>query len=99
MGDCYNARLATGETRYDMTGAERVLLYATAIQTGLRSAELRQLTRGRIYLDAPRPYVTCKSRDTKNKNDAKQYIKPELANALREHAAIKSPKGKGIQNA
>ena len=50
-----------------MTGKERAALYATAIQTGLRSSELRSLTKARLHLDHPKqPYVTCKAGDTKN---------------------------------
>jgi hypothetical protein len=68
------------------------LLYRTAIQTGLRSNELRSLTRGRLYFDADPPYITCKAKSTKNGKDARQYIQPELAADLREHITKKSPK-------
>jgi len=70
---------------------ERVLLYATAIQTGLRSNELRSLTRGRLYLDADPPYITCKAGSTKNHQDARQYIQKALAVELREHVGRKAP--------
>ena len=49
---------AAVEDRFGMSGSERVLLYETAIQTGLRSNELRSLTRGRLYLTAEKPYIT-----------------------------------------
>ena len=81
-----------GPDRYGMTGRERWLLFQTAIQTGLRSAELRSLTRGRLYFDADQPYVMCKAGSTKNRKDAKQYILPELAVDLRAHITVKSPK-------
>ncbi len=81
-----------GPERYGMTGGERLLLYGTAIQTGLRSNELRSLTRGRLYFDADPPYVTCKAGSTKNKKDARQYIQPELAADLKAHIATKAPK-------
>ncbi|MCA9206354.1 MAG: hypothetical protein KDA59_25050, partial [Planctomycetales bacterium] len=80
-----------GPERFKTTGAERLLLYSTAIQTGLRSGELRSLKRGRLYLDAEPPYVTCKAGNTKNAKDARQYIQRDLANALRNHAATKTP--------
>ena len=54
----------------------------TAIQTGLRSSELRSLTRKMLFLDSQRPYVTCKAANTKNAEFAKQYIQPELAAEL-----------------
>ena len=81
-----------GPERYGMSGAERVLLYEAAIQTGLRSNELRSLTRGRLFLDTDRPYVTCKAGATKNRKDARQYIQTELAASLKAHIATKSPK-------
>jgi len=81
-----------GQERYGITGAERVLLYETAIQSGLRSNELRSLTRGRLYFDSDPPYVTAKAGNTKNRKDARQFIQPELAAELRAHIATKTPK-------
>ena len=83
---------AAAEDRFGMSGAERVLLYETAIQTGLRSNELRSLTRGRLYLTAEKPYITCKAGSTKNRKEARQYILTDLANRLRVHIATKAPK-------
>lgn len=77
--------------RYAMPAAERVLLYATAIQTGLRSSELRSLTRGRLSLEGEQPYITCKAGSTKNSKHARQYIQPELAAEFRQHIATKAP--------
>ncbi len=78
-----------GITRYGMTAHERLLLYATAIQTGLRSGELRQLTPGKIHTDTDIPYIVAKAAGTKNREDARQYIKPDLAASLRELIANK----------
>jgi integrase len=78
--------------RYGMPAIERLALYRTAIQTGLRSNELRSLTRGKLYLDADQPYVTCKAGSTKNHTEARQYIQPELADDLRTLIATKAPK-------
>jgi len=83
--------LAEGVERFGMAPGERVLLYATAIQTGLRSSELRSLTRRRLFLEGDRPYITCAAGSTKNKRDARQYIQPELAVELRAHVATKAP--------
>ena len=82
----------TGPERYGITGGERLLLYRTAIQSGLRSNELRSLTRGSLYLESDPPYITCKAGSTKNRRDARQYIQPELAAALKAHIATKAPK-------
>jgi len=68
--------------RYGMSGFGRALLYATAIQTGLRSNELRSLTRGKLQLNEASPFVVAKAGGTKNKKLARQYIQPELAGEL-----------------
>ena len=80
-----------GSDRYGMTSDERLLLYGTAIQTGLRSNELRSLTRGRLFCDADPPYITCKAGSTKNRKAAQQYIQPELAANLIAHIATTAP--------
>lgn len=77
---------------HGMPADARKLLYATAIQTGLRSNELRSLTRSRLFLEGDRPYVTCKASSTKNAKDARQYIQPDLAAELEKHVAQQSPK-------
>ncbi len=76
------ATLKAGD-RYGMTGPERLALYDLAIQSGLRSNELRSLSRSSVVLDSERPYVTVKARATKNKHAANQYIRPDLADMLR----------------
>ena len=80
------------DEKWGMTGSERALLYAVAVQTGLRSRELRSLTRGRLYLDVKCPYVTCKPASTKNAKEARPYIQTDVAAALAELIARKSPK-------
>ncbi|MCE9543996.1 MAG: recombinase XerD, partial [Planctomycetia bacterium] len=87
------ANTSTSATRQGMAGAERVLLYSVAIQTGLRSGELRSLTRGRLFLSEDRPYIVCKARSTKNRKDARQYIQRPLAAELQSHVATKAPGG------
>jgi integrase len=85
-----SATLLAGEN-YGMAGLERVLLYETAIQTGLRNSELRSLTRGNLFLDVDQPFITCKARSTKNRTDARLYIQSDLAESLRQHASTKAP--------
>ena len=82
----------TAPTKYGMTGHERVLVYSTAIQSGLRSNELRSLMSSGLYLDSNPPYITCKGRSTKNKQDARQYIQSDLAAQLAAHIRTKAPK-------
>jgi len=79
-----------GQSRFRMCGAQRVLLYATAIQTGLRSNELRSLAVRQLYLDASPPFLTCQARCTKNKKPARQYVTGELASELRAWVAKKN---------
>ena len=86
------ATLLIGEESFGMSAAERHMLYETAIQTGLRSNELRSLSRGRLYFDAEIPYITCKAGFTKNQRDARQYIQRDLAERIRRHIATKLPK-------
>lgn len=80
-----------GPERFGMAGLERMLLYTTAIQTGLRSAELRSLTRARLFLEGKTPFITAKAGSTKNRKDARQFIQPELAEQLKAHVATKAP--------
>ena len=68
-----------GPERMGMDGHTRRLLYELAIQTGLRSSELRSLTRSCMKLDADRPYVMLEGNRTKNRKTARQYVRPELA--------------------
>ena len=50
-----------GAERFEMSGSERAVVYATAIQTGLRSSELRSVTPGRLFLYYDPPFITCKA--------------------------------------
>lgn len=77
--------------RNGMPAGERLILYRTAIQTGLRASELHGLTRGKLKLDAAAPYVSCKAAGTKNKKPAQQFIDANLAADLNAHIAIKHP--------
>ena len=80
-----------GPERMGMQAQDRNLLYAIAIQSGLRSAELRSLTRGQLFLIGDGPFITCAAGDTKNGKAARQYIKPDLARELRELVSRKAP--------
>lgn len=75
--------------RFGMSGIERALLYATAIQTGLRSNELRSLTRGKLQLTANPPFIIATASSTKNKKLARQYVTHDLASELAELSRAK----------
>ena len=72
----------SSSTSFGMSGKERALLYATAIQTGLRSNELRSITRGNLLLKTASPCILVDAKSTKNRKQARQYIQPELATEL-----------------
>ncbi len=84
------ATLASG-LRRGMNPLERNALYAMAIQTGLRSAELRSITKTDLFLASKKPYVRCRAEYTKNGEEARQYIQPDLAEELRRLTARKTP--------
>jgi len=86
-----DAATVQGAARSGMAAAERSLLYRTALQTGLRSNELRSLTRGSLFLSKEKPYVLVKSRSTKDGKLARQYILADLADDLSIHIATKAP--------
>ena len=62
-----------------------------AVQTGLRSGELRELNRGHLYLDVATPYIRAKAATTKNSKDARQFLSADVAAALKAHVAHKAP--------
>lgn len=84
------ATLASGP-RDGMNPLERVTLYALAIQTGLRQNELRSVTKADLFLAGDKPYVRCKAENTKNGQEARQYIQSDLAADLRQLVASKMP--------
>lgn len=71
-----------GPERMGMNGHARRLLYELAIQTGLRSGELRALNRSCLNLNAERPFVLLDANHTKNRKAARQYVRPDLAESL-----------------
>jgi integrase len=57
-------------------------LYMTAIYTGLRKNELRQLVWGDLHLDVEKPYVRVRASTTKNGESASLPLIPQLVEAL-----------------
>ncbi len=70
---------------------ERLVMYWTAIETGLRSKELRSLTRADIVINTAEPHILCDGVVTKNKRDAQQFISDELAAKLADFVSHKTP--------
>ena len=77
--------------RFGMPGAERALLYALALETGLRAGELRSLTRASLILGAENPHVLLSASATKNRKAARQYIRGPLASVLGAHVGNRMP--------
>lgn len=63
------------------------LLYETAIQTGLRSSELRELTTSSLRSD----HIVLGAQHTKNGKQAKQYISKDLHKRLKDALPFKMP--------
>ena len=80
-----------GPERYRMDGPERELLYWLAVETGLRSNELRSLTRVSFTLDAEPPTVTVDAAYSKHRRQDTLALRPALTAALRDFLAAKTP--------
>ena len=78
-----------------MAGADRAMLYALAIGTGLRREELRALTPESFRLDADPPTVSVPARNTKNRKVAVQPLAGWLVERLRPWIARK-PSGRSV---
>jgi len=82
------------EQRLIAQGAERALLYRTMAFTGLRRNEAATLTVKDLCLDQDTPYVSLRTRNTKNAQADQIPLKADLAEALREWTANKVPNAK-----
>jgi integrase len=83
--------MATDTIRNGQNSQERLLMYRVAIETGLRSSELRSLQRSSLVLDGLEPHIVVKASLTKNAQQAKQYLSDGLAQSLRDFVARKMP--------
>ncbi len=75
----------------EISGEERYWLYRLAVETGLRSNELRQLRRADFDLDSPQPTVAVGAEVAKNRTAATLPLRPETANGLKAFMADKHP--------
>jgi integrase len=88
---CLKASTQRGPMRMGLDGHSRRLLYEVAIFTGLRSGELRSLTRSCLMLEGDRPFVLLDGKHTKNGKAARQHIRRELAAELHRYVAQAMP--------
>jgi integrase len=79
------ATAAAGPIHLGMPGAERALLYRTALESGLRAGELKTLTVGACDLVGGVPTLTVRAGYSKHRREDVQPIPPTLAYALRQH--------------
>ncbi len=89
--ECLKSALTDGSDQFGMLAGDRLALYWLAIETGLRSSELRTLKRGNLHLSDSPPFVTVPAGSTKNRQSAKQYIGDGMANELHRLTAGKLP--------
>ncbi|MCR9296333.1 MAG: site-specific integrase [bacterium] len=83
--------LEAGPDRNGMAGHQRRLMYRTAIETGLRSGELRALKVANLQLDVDQPHIIAKAKITKNSKTVRQFISDKLAADLADFVHRKSP--------
>ena len=74
-----------------MCGAERALLYRLAVETGLRSNELRSLTRSSFKFGKRLATVTVEAKSSKRRRQDELPIRPATAELVRAHVAAKHP--------
>ena len=80
-----------GPERYGMSGEARAMLYRLAAESGLRSGELRSLTRSSFTLDGEEPTVTIKAGYAKGRREDTLPLRPDTVALLKIHLAAKMP--------
>ena len=70
---------------------DRGIIYFTAVRTGLRWDELRQLKWNEVKLDAATPTITVRAETAKNKTEESVCLVPEIVEALKAHRPGKWP--------
>jgi len=98
--DEVRALLAVTKTRHvlqGMTGENRYWLYRLAVETGLRSNELRSLTRASFNLNNSEPTVTIDAANAKNRRAATLPLRPDTAAELHGFIGTKHPTAKAFR--
>ncbi len=72
--------------RWNSDGKSRALLYWTAIETGYRSNELRQIKVSNLMTQGDKSFIWIEGDTTKNGKPARQYLSSQLASKLVTHA-------------
>ncbi len=87
-----------GPERNVMPALARYWLYRLALETGLRSSELRALTRANAELSGEEPFVWLAGDDTKNRKPAELPLRPETAAELAVYIRDKLPSARLFPN-
>ena len=74
---------ATAGVVQRMAGLDRAMLYRLAVESGLRSSEIRSLTRASFVLEGDQNYVLVKAAYSKNRREDRVPLRCELVDALR----------------
>ena len=85
------AAAEAGAVVHGMTGADRALLYRTAVETGFRWSELRSLTRASFHFTEDGASVTIAAAYAKNGKEDSLPLRPELAADLEKRMALFLP--------
>jgi integrase len=88
----------SGPIRCHMPAEERYWLYRMALETALRSSELRALVRGNFELDDEEPLVWLTGDSTKNNKPAELPLRAETVGPLTVYLAGKHPDAKAFPN-
>ena len=74
-----------GATFRDLTGADRLVLYTLAANTGFRAGELASLTPASFALDGERPTVTVGAAYSKRRRTDVQPLRADVAELMRRY--------------
>ena len=88
---CLLAATMSGPERWGMTGEARAMLYRLAAESGLRSSELRSLTRSSFRLDGVEPSVTIEAAYAKGRRKDTLPLRNDTSVALGLYLANKMP--------
>ncbi len=85
------AAACQGADEFGVPGRERALVYRLAVESGLRSNELRSLTRSSFSFAAKLPTVTVEAKSSKRRRRDELPLRADTAAELQAHLAAKHP--------
>jgi excisionase family DNA binding protein len=80
---------SVGKPFRGLTGADRVVLYVLAVNTGLRAGELASLSPGSFHLAGDRPALTVEAGYSKHRREDVQTLRPDVAELMQSYTAGK----------